>query len=348
MQQAMKADVCGLDTEFVWERTYFPRLGLIQLSLSNQECFLIDPLAISDLSPLGELLANPKVVKIFHDGSQDLAILYRATGAEPKNIFDTRLAAGFAGHPSILSLLVLVETILGVRLNKSQTRTNWLKRPLHEKQVKYGLDDVRYLPQVRQSILDGVRALVLPWLNEELSKLDDCQSYSGIADTMRYTKVKYAKGLDRTGLAILRACAAWREGEAQQRDKPRGHILADDILIQIAQKRMQDPSSLYDLQGISAKTASRYGTGLCEIVDDVLGADESTYPDLLRGKRLTQMAEARLRRLQGWIKQQGASLGVDPALIGNRAELQQYIQNNGQSLRQKEGWRKLFLAEFDS
>ena len=153
VERARKIDAVALDTEFVWERTYYPRLGLIQLALSREECFLIDPCALEDLSPLGELLADPTVVKIFHDASQDLAILRSATGAEPKSIFDTRLAAGFGGLSSTLSLAALVEILLDVKLKKTETRTNWLKRPLHPQQKDYALDDVRYLRKVRVLLL---------------------------------------------------------------------------------------------------------------------------------------------------------------------------------------------------
>ncbi len=142
VEKARSTDAVAIDTEFVWNRTYLPRLGLIQLALSDEDCHLIDPLALDDLSPLGELLADQQVIKILHDAPQDLAILHHETGHVPKNIFDTRLAAGFAGLPATLSLGNLINELLDINLTKTETRTNWLKRPLDEEQIQYAQDDV--------------------------------------------------------------------------------------------------------------------------------------------------------------------------------------------------------------
>jgi len=140
IDRALNTDRVALDTEFVWERTYYPRLGLIQLALSDEDCFLIDPLAIKDLTPLGKLLNDAKVVKILHDAPQDLTILSRVTGAVPQNIFDTRISAGFSGLSSTISLADLISVLLDINLAKTETRTNWLKRPLDPSQIDYALE----------------------------------------------------------------------------------------------------------------------------------------------------------------------------------------------------------------
>jgi ribonuclease D len=156
MEKARSKDAVALDTEFVWNRTYYPRLGLIQLALSDEECYLIDPLVIDNLDPFGELLADRRTIKILHDAPQDLAILYKATGYVPKNIFDTRLAAGFACLPASLSLGNLIEELLDIKLEKTATLTNWLKRPLDQEQIRYALDDVRYLRAARVIIINRI------------------------------------------------------------------------------------------------------------------------------------------------------------------------------------------------
>lgn len=345
MERALATDAVGIDTEFFWERTYFPRLGLIQIALSQDECFLIDPLAIKDLSSLGTLLAEPTVVKIFHDSSQDLGILRKATNTDPQNIFDTRIAAGFAGRSSILSLLVLVQDLLGVTLNKSQTRTNWLKRPLSVNQMKYGLEDVRYLRQLRRLFLGDVQPTVQGWLAEELLKFDNPDSYMGIADGERYIKVRGASRLERKGLAILSRLADWREKEARKCDKPRGHIIKDEILLHIAGQQVEEVAALHDCEGISVKSIGKYGKVMTQLVTQTLAQDDTTYPTLLRQKRLSKTEEATLRTLQKNIARQAESLGVDPALLGNKAELKGLIQKRETPSRQKTGWRKKFLAE---
>ena len=163
--RARATDTVAIDTEFVWERTYYPRLGLIQLALSDEDCFLIDPCALTDLSPLGELLADPAVVKIFHDAPQDLIILHQATGAVPQNIFDSRLAGGFAGLSAALSLGNLIKELLDIDLAKTGTHTNWLRRPLNPKQIDYAIDDVRYLQAARVLLLTRIlNPTVAGWL----------------------------------------------------------------------------------------------------------------------------------------------------------------------------------------
>jgi ribonuclease D len=345
MQQAHGVDAVALDTEFVWERTFYPRLGLIQLALAQDQCFLIDPVAITDLSSLGKLLGDENVVKIFHDGSQDLAILQRATVSDPKNIFDTRMAAGFAGLPSILSLLALVKELLDITLTKTQTRTNWLKRPLSPKQMQYGLDDVRYLRSLRRVLLERGQPTPLQWLDEELGKMDDPRTYLGIADVERYVKIRGASRLNQAGLAILRDLGRWREGEARRRNKPRGHIIHDDVLLHIAQQQLRETAALHDCEGISAKSISQYGASLVEVVEQAV-SQSADYPELLRNERMSKSEEGRLRTLQEWIRQQGEQYGLDPALLGNRAELKALVKGQSASSRQAQGWRKQFLGEF--
>ena len=187
IERACTTDCVGLDTEFIWERTYYPKLGLIQLALSDEECFLIDPLAIRDLTPLGRLLNNSAVVKILHDAPQDLMILNRVSGVVPQNVFDTRVAAGFSGLSSTISLADLINILLEIDLPKTETRTNWLNRPLNSSQVDYALDDVRYLRALRVLLLARI---IVPeirkWLGQEMKLLSLPEAYKLPADDLRY------------------------------------------------------------------------------------------------------------------------------------------------------------------
>jgi ribonuclease D len=159
----------ALDTEFVWERTYFPRLGIVQAGLCDGECALIDACAGFPLIALGPVLADTSIQKVLHDAQQDLTILRRASGESPRNIFDTRTAAGFAGFAATVSLQDLMASLLGIELPKTETRTDWLRRPLTEKQVEYALDDVRYLFRARDALLQRARDMGNEaWLLEEM------------------------------------------------------------------------------------------------------------------------------------------------------------------------------------
>ena len=152
VDRCLAAEAVALDTEFVWERTYVPALGVVQVGLGPDDVHVLDAVAL-DLAPLGRVLEAAGTQILLHDATQDLQILARATGARPRNVFDTQRVAGLAGLSGSVSLQDLVEWATGVRLEKGETRTDWLRRPLSDKQVEYALDDVRYLPAVRERLL---------------------------------------------------------------------------------------------------------------------------------------------------------------------------------------------------
>lgn len=354
VQKARQKDAVALDTEFVWERTYFPQLGLIQIALSNEECYLIDPIAIKDLSSLGKLLSDRGVIKILHDAPQDLSILQRATGAIPQNIFDTRLAAGFSNLPATLSLANLIKELLDIDLAKNETRTNWTKRPLTDAQVAYALDDVRYLRAVRVLLLTRIIGpKIKSWLQEELNLLNNPANYNGINCKGRYRKVRGSSSLGRQGLGILKNLAVWRDGMAQKRDRPRGHIIKDTGLIEIAKSQPKNPESLKKKTSLSDKAISSYGKNIIAIVTATLGQNASLYPELKKPTRLNSSEKKTLENLNGLISLKCDLLGIAPSLIGNSSELKQLTKTlradtpkEIEQLRQTSGWRKKFLEDF--
>ena len=354
VRRAKQTDAVALDTEFVWERTYYPQLGLIQLALSDEECFLIDPLAIQNLQPLGQLLSDRGVVKILHDAPQDLAILQRATGATPQNIFDTRLAAGFSNLPAPLSLGNLVKELLDIDLAKDETRTNWLQRPLSDEQVRYALDDVRYLRAVRVLLLSRIIGpKIKSWLQEDLNLLNNPATYSGAPVDERYLKIRNCTSLDRAGLAILMNLSIWRDGVAKKLDRPRGHIIKDPAMIEIARKKPRSTDELRHGIEISDKAVSRYGDNIIAIINTTLQQPEDSFPNLQRHTRLSSSEQAAMEKLNNLIQLKAGLLGIAPGLVGNASELKLLVKmlNSGKShqprqLRQTEGWRKCFLEDF--
>jgi len=351
---ARNSGAVALDTEFVWERTYYPKLGLIQIALSDEDCYLIDPLAIDDLSALGKLLSNRSVVKIFHDAPQDLAILRRATGTTPQNIFDTRLAAGFAGFQSTLSLSNLVNELLDIELSKEETRTNWLQRPLTAEQVRYALDDVRYLRAVRVLLLTRIIGpKIKSWLQEELNLLNNPATYNGPPDNERYRRIRGSSSLDRQGLAILKNLTNWREGMARKLDRPRGHVVPDGVLLEAARSKAVSTKILQDKTTLSAKALSKYGDTLAAIADTSCKQSPDAYPREQRPVRLSQPEKNSLDRLHKFIDLKCELLGIAPSLVGNSSELKELIKTlrhhhkaPPQHLRQTEGWRKEIVEDF--
>ncbi len=354
VNRARKTDAVALDTEFVWERTYYPQLGLIQIALSEEDCHLIDPCALTDLTPLGDLLCDRSVIKILHDAPQDLFILNRATGVAPQNIFDTRLAAGFANLPATLSLGSLIKEVLDIDLAKTETRTNWLQRPLNERQVDYALDDVRYLRAVRVILLSRIIGpTIKAWLQEELNLLNNPQSYMGPSDNTRYLKLRGAGNLNRQGLALLKELVIWRDEEAKSLNRPRGHVVPDLALLTLGQKPPLSLEALEEDGTLSARAVERYGKALQTIVENVLQGDPAAYPPLHQTPRLTAREKETLQRLTGLITLKCELQGIDPVLVGNTSELKTLIKilhgkkdDTPKQLRQTEGWRKSFLEDF--
>lgn len=352
IERACHTDCVGLDTEFIWERTYYPHLGLIQLALSDEDCHLIDPLAIEDLSPLGKLLEAPRVVKILHDAPQDLIILNRATGVIPRNVFDTRVAAGFAGLSSTISLADLVAVLLDIDLPKTETRTNWLKRPLDTSQVDYALDDVRYLRALRVLLLTRI---ILPELREaldqELEGLSAVRTYDPPDDQLRYLRIKGSGSLDRRGLAILKELAAWRESEARARNRPRGHILSDKLLLTIARQASVSIDLGSALELLSPKKISQHGEQIKKLMQKGSALRMQELPKIHPRIRLNAVQRSLHERLLKFLDKHHRVNGVDPHLVGNNTEFKQlvvHLDNRQTPLPDKfaSGWRKDLLDQF--
>lgn len=354
VHKARQTDAIALDTEFVWERTFYPRLGLIQAALSDEDCYLIDPCAIKDLTSLGQLLSDRSVIKIFHDAPQDLIILHRATGAIPQNIFDTRLAAGFSNLPETLSLSNLIKEVLDITLDKTETRTNWLQRPLSEEQISYGLNDVRYLRAVRVLLLTRIIGpKIKSWLFEELNLLNNPANYSGPAVSDRFSKIKGNSHLDRQGLAILKNLTIWREGIARKLDRPRGHVLKDTVLIEIAKQKFDSIEVVRESGILSNKAYNKYGKNVAAIVKETCKQAIDTYPVLQNSVRLNSSQKESLKNLHNLIELKCELLGIAPSLVGSNSELKLLVkmlsstqERNSIQLKQTEGWRKNLLEDF--
>lgn len=354
VQRAGQTDAIAIDTEFIWKRTYYPQLGLIQIALSDQDCYLIDPVSIKDLRLLGHLLTNRSIVKIFHDAPQDLAILQRATGAVPQNIFDTRLAAGFSDMEATLSLGSLVEQLLDIKLSKNETTTNWLQRPLTEKQIQYAIDDVRYLRAIRIIILNRIIGpKIRSWLQDELNLLNNPASYSGPPDTERYRKIRGINSLDPQGLVIIKNLCRWREGMAKKKDRPRGHVIKDSDLVAIAKHKIVSKVGLQKSCSMAPKAIDLYGDTVIDVVNVSLKQPVEDNQKRFSKKRLNNEEKKRLEKLHKLIELKCNLLGIAPSLVGNNNELKTLVQTLGErgslapaQLRQTEGWRKLLLEDF--
>jgi ribonuclease D len=350
LNQATDAGCCAIDTEFVWERSYYPKLGLVQVGLPGQKTFLIDAPAVEDWTPIANLLANPDVVKILHDAQQDLRILKRACGASPSSIFDTQRVAGFVGLSSTISLSDLLKATLNIHLHKSETRSDWLKRPLTDKQLEYARDDVRYMVDAREWLLSkGLTMNRLDWIEAEMSLYNDPHLYDESIALTEMPRVKGSGALTREQRDIIRALAAWREEKARRRDLPRPFILSDEAMVGLARRPPADKNALSPLKGLTAKTLDRNRDAIWQAIEQGRAGD---LPSLENGKRRGPEPdagfEARVDLALAFVKGRCLESGLDPALAGNRAAITALVME-GLHARAEDhlllrGWRNSFIA----
>lgn len=340
-----QAERIALDTEFVWDRTYYPKLGVVQVGLDDGECYLIDAVALPDLAALAPAVAAPERVKILHDAPQDLTIVRRVTGAFPRNVFDTRCAAGLAGLSSTTSLGDLVAQAIGVSLPKTESRTNWLQRPLAPEQVEYAVDDVRYLGPVRAELLSRVAALGrTDWLLEELGGLDDPELYVERDPQQQYLRVRGAGRASPRELAILRELAAWREEEARRCDRPRERVLPDASLVRLARSRPRALEQLRGTQGL----ARRYVEPILEAVARGLAVPDRECPRHRR-TRDEARAEALLEQAMSLVRHRSQTAGIDAPFVATRAEVRGLMADGPAALPEQHrllrGWRCRIVGE---
>jgi ribonuclease D len=258
------APAIALDTEFVFERTYRPRLGVVQVA-ADGEIALVDAVRIRDLSPLAPLLAGAGR-KLLHSGSGDVPILRRATGVTPRPLFDTQIAAVFAGLGASLSYAALVKALFGIELAKHETRTDWLRRPLSPEQLRYAAEDVEHVPAAAAELERRLVALGrLEWVLEDSATLAAADG-DAPDPALAWRRVK---GLDRQPArvrAVARALAAWREREAERLDLARPFLLRDETLIALAKRDGLKPQDAAGLPGYDprrhATHAARWGQAL--------------------------------------------------------------------------------------
>lgn len=336
------AATVAVDTEFERSVTYHPRPALIQLA-DGEQIWLLDPVALTDLEPLGRLLDADPPLKIMHSVAEDLTVLRRATGREPGAVFDTQLAAAFAGIGFGLGYHALVRELLGIEVSKEQTRSDWLRRPLSEAQLTYAATDVAHLHEMHRLLSTRLQELGrMPWLAEETARLrersagDDAErDFLRLAD--RVTD-DHARG-------VLRALCQWREREAQQRDRPRRHVIDDPLLIALAQTQPRDAPTL---QSLPAWRSHRGRARAAALLQAVAQAGDAA-PQALAA-RAVDLREHRqvLDCLKRAVSQVAASSGIAAALLAPRRMLEQAVVHarlHGHDALPEEfgGWRAALL-----
>jgi len=342
------ASVLCVDTEFHRESTYYPEFALIQIA-SKEACYLIDPVAIPDLSPLWTLMHNPDILKVFHAVRQDAEIILKESGSLPLPFFDTQIAAALLGFGLQVGFGNLVQRILGKSLPKAESFTDWLKRPLRPAQIAYAADDVIYLMPVYQHLHEQLQALGrLAWLEEEQFALYAEKTYNNDLDSI-FWRVKSVNKLKPKQLAILRELAAWRERQARTKNVPRRRIVGDEPLLALARKSQLTIEQLPVIRGLNSGVTRRFGEAILRAWQQGQQCPASEWPHPKTSAHNSEGTEMRLELLSALVRLRAEKVRIaanilaskqDIATLASWANHGSFSMNNLPDNPCLHGWRK--------
>ena len=344
-RELAKSPFVAVDTEFMRETTFWPILCLIQMAGPDLE-IIVDPQAPGiDLAPFHALMMNDAVVKVFHAARQDIEIVFAQTGRVPKPVFDTQVAAMVCGFNESVSYVNLVKKVTGVDLDKSSRFTDWSRRPLTPGQLTYALADVTHLRDVYHFLVAEMKAAKrTDWVAEEMAELTQTTTYQTLPeDAWKRLKLRVK---NRKALAILIELAAWRERLAQSQNVPRGRILRDEALFDIANQGPSTADKLSELRTLSDGFArSSRAKEILDAVKRGTERDPKTVPPLDIPAPMSAEANATVELLKVLLKAAAARHRVAPRLIADTDELEQIASEAAPAVRTLSGWRRIVFGE---
>ncbi|MFD2236046.1 ribonuclease D [Aureimonas populi] len=341
-----RAEFVTVDTEFIRETTFWPQLCLIQMA-SDDLAVLVDPLAEDiDLKPFFALMADPGVMKVFHAARQDIEIVYKLGDVIPAPLFDTQVAAMVCGFGESIAYDQLVARTTSGRIDKTSRFTDWRRRPLSENQLEYALADVTHLRDVYRALRSRIDAEGRgDWVAQEMSILSAPETYDlHPDDAWTRLKLRVRKPLE---LAVLKEVAAWREREARQRDQPRGRILKDDAIFEIAQQQPKDEEALSRLRTIPRGfERSAAGKEIVAAIQRALAIPKGELPPIPRPPQPPEGTAAAVEFLRVLLKIVTEESGVAARLIASGDDLEKIaVHGPDAKVAALEGWRRSLFGE---
>ncbi len=323
-EQISREPWIALDTEFLREKTYYPKFCLLQIAAPGWVA-CIDPLAIVDLSSLFAAIYNPTITKVLHSCRQDLEIFYQLTGRIPQPIFDTQIAAPLLGFQENPGYAMLVSSFLNINLNKAHTRTDWSKRPLSQDQIQYAADDVIYLCKIYAMMCEQLEKLGrLNWLESDFAALDNPELYQ-LSPENAWLKLRGKNKLTGRQLSILQTLSEWRERTAQTEDKPRNWLFPDDMLLELAKLQPVSVSDLSKIRNINERSVNRYGKVVCELIEVARQRPPKPLKEKERPIKKTQQHEAVMDVLNAVVRIRAEENSLNPVILATRKELEQLL-----------------------
>lgn len=333
----------ALDTEFLREKTYFPKLALIQVA-NESSTYIIDPLTIDSLDDFFTLINNPKITKVLHSARQDYEIFFNLQGHLPKPIFDTQIAASLLGYGEQIGYANLIKNLLDIDVDKSQTRTDWTKRPLNDKQLDYAASDVIHLAEVYPMMLKRLDELNRTnWLDDDFMQLTSEKTFQVDKRSM-WKKIKSANRLPSQKLSIVQELADWRETQAILQDRPRKHVLSDDSIVDIANQQPKTISAIREIRQINPRLKEPDFNQLLECIQTGLNKPESDWPKFARKHKPSMEQSAIVDILSVIVQISAAENQISPAFICNKKDLVKIVCGDSDSPLYQ-GWRKQLVGE---
>jgi ribonuclease D len=348
-RRLLEHDRLAVDTEFVGESSFVPRLELIQVAAGDL-CAVLDFPAIGSLDSFAEILAEPRIEKVFHAGRQDLELFFAHMGQVPTPVFDTQVAAAMVGYGTQVAYASLVERITGAKLDKSHTLSNWSQRPLTREQITYALEDVQFLLPIREHLQTRLLSLGrLDWAREEFARLGTRLSDGSQDPRLRYQRIKGWEGLKPRAAAVLRELAAWREEEACRRNVPRGRIVRDEGLVELARRTPTSQSALRAIRGLHPSEVERNGEAMLAAIKAGLAVPQSEWPEVPKTSRPEPEAAGLVDLLQAALKALASKEHIAPSLLASSADLQALVEAKHEretlDLPILQGWRRELAGE---
>ena len=319
----------ALDTEFVGEDTFVPRLELIQVATATTAAVIDFPAvqAKGSLDAFWELICDNKIEKIVHAGRQDLDLFATHAGQIPKPFFDTQIAAAMVGYGAQVAYANLVQRLHGTKLAKAHTFTNWSARPLSDDQIAYALEDVEFLLSIHTHLQDRLNSLGrLEWVGEEFARLETAVGEKSREPQERYQRIRGWDTLKAKGAAVLRELAAWREAEARRRNVPRGRVMRDEVLLQLARHPPKSVSELRGLRGVHSSEVDRHGEHLLGTITSALALPPTAWPEVPRERKPDPESTGIVELLQAVLKARAAEEGIAPTMLATSSDLQTLVE----------------------
>jgi ribonuclease D len=342
----------ALDTEFVGEESFVPKLELIQVATDTAAAVIDFPAvrAAGSLDAFWEIVCNPAIQKIVHAGRQDLDLFAVHAGQIPKPFFDTQIAAAMVGFGPQVAYANLVQRVHGTKLDKAHTFTNWSARPLSPDQLAYALEDVTFLLAIHDHLHTRLSKLGrLHWADEEFSRLEGAVGDARREPQERYQRIRGWDTLKPRSAAVLRELAAWREGEAKRRNVPRGRVMRDEVLLQLARHPPKQLHELRAVRGLHGSEAERNGETLLTIIHSALALPASAWPEIPKERKPEPESAGLVELLQAVMKARATEEEIAPTLLATTADLQALVDAKASrgslDLPLLKGWRRVLLGD---